>query len=66
MDYSEEGSLLSRENILKCINESDYKSLDYLGIKVLAMPINESSLERRIGINKDTMQILKQTIASLK
>lgn len=62
----EETSLLTKQNILNCLKQSNYKSLDYLGIKVLSMPINESSLQRRIGINIDTMKVINKAIKDIK
>ena len=66
ISYFEEASLMTKKNVAECLTISNYSNLDYLGIKVLAMPINESSLNQRIGINKDTMFILDKIIEDLK
>lgn len=58
IEYFEETSLLSKKNIYDCFIELKDTKLSYLGIKVLSMPIKTSSMEQRIGINRDTMKIL--------
>jgi len=65
LNYKKE-SLLNKKNISSCLIESDYKKLDYMGIKVLAMPIDKVSLERRIGINKDTMFIINNIMNNMR
>jgi hypothetical protein len=64
--YFESTSLLNKINIKNSLISSEYKQLDYLGIKVLAMPIEYSSLKRRIGINYDIMKVLNQTIKEIE
>ena len=51
---------MSFENIKNTLLACDYNALDYLGIKLLAMP-DESTIEKRIGINKDAMILLDHT-----
>lgn len=62
----ENTSLLSKKNIYNCLIDSNYESLDYIGIKVLAMPISDATLERRIGINRDAMNVINQAIKEIK
>ena len=62
--YFEPESLMSYQNIKNTLDVCDFSSLDCLGIKLLAMP-EESSIEKRIGINRDTMYLLDQAMAEL-
>ena len=62
--YFEPESLMSYENIKNTLEVCEFSSLDCLGIKLLAMP-EESSIEKRIGINRDTMYLLDQAMAEL-
>lgn len=62
ISYFEEASLMTRDNIARCLNLIEPDDLDYLGIKVLSMPIKESTLKRRIGINLDTMSVINELI----
>jgi hypothetical protein len=59
--YFEPESLMSYENIKNTLAVCDFSSLDCLGIKLLAMP-EESSIEKRISINRDAMDLLDQAI----
>ena len=63
--YFESESLMSFENIKNTLLACDYNALDYLGIKLLAMP-DESTIEKRIGINKDAMILLDHTIKEIE
>ncbi len=65
-EYYEKDSLLSFENMKNTLKECDSNLLSYIGIKVLSMPIEQSSMERRIGINSDTMKILNKVIKDLE
>jgi len=48
---------MSFENIEKALYLSEASSLDFLGIKILdAFP--DSSIERRVGLNFDTLKII--------
>jgi hypothetical protein len=62
INSSEPTSLLNIDQIKSCIDICDVDSLDYIGIKVLAMPMDEASLERRIAVNKDTLNALHLAI----
>ena len=59
--YFEPQSLMTYENIKKSLSECDMNALEYLGLKLLAMP-KESTIEKRITINKNTMCILDHVI----
>jgi len=63
--FYEKDSLMSLENMKKTLKECDINKLLYIGVKVLSMPIEESSMERRIGINRDTMRVLNKSIEDL-
>ena len=59
--YFEPESLMSYENIKSTITTCDLNKLTCLGIKLLAMP-SDSTIEKRIGINRDAMTLLDLTI----
>jgi len=62
--YFEPESLMSYKNIKRTLAACDFSSLDYLGLKLLAMP-KESSIKKRVAINRDTMYLLDQAMAEL-
>jgi hypothetical protein len=59
--YFEPESLMTYENIKNTLALCDLNTLDFLGVKLLAMP-NESSIEKRISINKDSIGLLDRAI----
>jgi hypothetical protein len=61
----EKNSLLTRENIKNTLSSVNLSEIDYLGFKLLAMPINEAPLVRRLGINKDAATVLNHLLAEL-
>ena len=63
--YFESESLMSFENIKHTIAACDYHVLDYMGIKLLAMP-DDSTIEQRIGVNRDAMILLDQAISQIE
>ncbi len=63
-EYFEPESLMTYENIKKTLGSFDLSLLDCFGIKLLAMP-KESSIYKRICINKDSMDLISQIIAEL-
>jgi hypothetical protein len=65
VDYYEKNSLLTHENISNALSLLDFNSLNYLGIKLLSMPMERSKIERRIGLNKDAISILEKIISEL-
>jgi hypothetical protein len=65
VNHFEENSLLTHKNISKTLGLFDINSLDYLGIKLLSMPIDKSTIERRIGLNRDAIFILDNVISEL-
>lgn len=66
INYYEESSLMTANEIKKTLLCCNLEQLDYIGIKVLSMPIDGSSMKRRIGINMDTLKILRQTIKEIQ
>lgn len=62
VEFFEENSLLSLSNIKKTLNIVDVEKLNYLGIKLLSMPLDNSSIQRRVGINRDAISILNKII----
>jgi len=65
VEHFEENSLLNHKNISNILQLLDLNDLLYLGIKLLSIPINKSSLERRVGINRDAIFILENIISDL-
>lgn len=49
--YSEATSLLDENQMIESFKSIDLNSLDYLGMKILSMPMDSSTLEQRIGVN---------------
>lgn len=60
--FYEENSLLTELNIRNTITELNVKSLDYIGIKLLSIPVENSDKERRVGLNKDALEVLNKII----
>lgn len=63
--YYEENSLLTRNNIKDTLEVLDFDRLDYLGVKLLSIPIDAPSIDRRVGVNRDAITILNNIIAGL-
>ncbi len=51
--------LLTMDNIVLTLYYVDVEELDYLRIKLLLMLIDESHIDRRVGINVDAISILE-------
>jgi len=64
VEYYEKGSLMTVENIEASLVACDVKALDYIGIKLLAMP-KDTLIERRVGLNRDAMKILDIVISRI-
>tara|TARA_B100001245_G_C22609526_1_gene301342 strand:+ start:122 stop:268 length:147 start_codon:yes stop_codon:yes gene_type:complete len=47
------------DNIVLTLYYVDVEELDYLRIKLLLMLIDESHIDRRVGINVDAISILE-------
>tara|TARA_B100000767_G_C19776883_1_gene543108 strand:- start:3495 stop:4463 length:969 start_codon:yes stop_codon:yes gene_type:complete len=60
--YYEEKSLLTKENIKQTLASINLEELDYLGVKLLSMPIEKNDVERRVGINLSAISILDQIL----
>jgi hypothetical protein len=54
----ESSSLMTSTDMEKCADLCKSESLHYIGIKVLAMPIDSASLQKRVDINKETLDAL--------
>ena len=63
--YFESESLMTFENVKKLLKICDLDTLDFIGVKLLAMP-KKSSIEKRISINEDSLALLKQAINEVK
>jgi len=62
--YFESESLMTYNNIKNTLSISNLDSLDFIGIKLLAKP-NNSSLKKRIAINRDTLCLLDKAVKEL-
>ncbi len=60
--FYEKKSLLNYNSAAACIEQLSLKKIDYLGIKLLSMPIEKSSISRRVGVNKDAITILNSIL----
>lgn len=65
IEYFESDSLLTEKQIERTLKIADYTKLDYIGAKVLAMPIQDASLERRVGLNRDAVRVLERITARI-
>ncbi|MBR9912748.1 MAG: DUF4862 family protein [Gammaproteobacteria bacterium] len=52
-------SLLTADEMRKCLHASDYKNLDYLGVKIAVRPA-ESGVAERVAFSRDALAILDQ------
>ena len=59
IEHYQSNSLLTESNIRSTFNSIGREELDYMGIKLLIMPIDSSSIERRVGVNRDAITVLK-------
>ncbi|MCF7825771.1 MAG: DUF4862 family protein [Candidatus Marinimicrobia bacterium] len=66
IDHYHPDSLMTKSNMKASLLAAEYQTLDYLGIKVLSMPIESSKLSDRVGINQDTLAILDRAIVELQ
>ena len=62
IEHYEDNSLLTEEIISNTIDSIDLSTIDYIGIKLLSMPIESSTLERRVGVNRDAIIILNKIL----
>jgi len=62
VQFFEENSLLTQEEISNTLNLVDLDSVDYLGVKLLSMPIDRSTIDRRVGLNSDAVSILNKIL----
>jgi len=62
IEHFEPNSLLTLDNISKCLQTIDPLELDYIGIKLLGMPIDKCSVTRRVGLNKDALLVLSNLL----
>jgi len=62
VQFFEENSLLTQEEISNTLSIVDLDSVDYLGVKLLSMPIDSSTIDRRVGLNADAISILNSIL----
>jgi hypothetical protein len=63
--YGEPESLMTHSAIKESLRKCDFDNLGYVGIKLLAMP-NDSSLEKRIGINIEALAMIEDIMKELR
>lgn len=61
MQYYEGTSLMTLENIKKTLNSCEVKKIDYIGIKLLPLP-SEQSISDRVGINRDAIMLIRKAL----
>ena len=62
----ESNSLLTKQNIKKTLESFNVNELDYMGFKLLSMPINNSSIQRRVGVNQDAAIVLNNVMSEIQ
>jgi len=55
---------MSLSEINNVLSVCDFSTLGYLGIKLLAMP-NDSTIEKRVGINYGAMMMIDEVVEEL-
>ena len=63
-EYFEEESLMTYENIKETLMNCDLTLLEFIGVKLLAFPVN-SSMEKRVGINENSLNLLNEIIGKI-
>ncbi|WP_428738520.1 DUF4862 family protein [Sulfurimonas sp.] len=66
ISFYEESSLLTSHVIKDCLLHAHAQELNYLGVKVLSMPIGDSSMQRRIGLNRDTLKVVDKILKEIQ
>ena len=64
-EYFERESLMTYENIKETLMNCNLTSLKFIGIKLLALPEN-SSMEKRVGINENSLNLLREIIEEIE
>lgn len=62
----ESNSLLTKRNIKKTLESFNICELDYIGFKLLSMPLIHSSIQRRVGVNQDAALVLNHIISETR
>jgi hypothetical protein len=62
IEHYQSGSLLTTNNIENTLKALDLENLDYLGVKLLAMPIDSVPINIRVGVNRDAITVLNRTL----
>lgn len=65
IQYFQPGSLLTASNIVNTLKAANIKELDYIGVKLLSMPIDGSSIGRRVGVNRDAITVLDKILSDI-
>ena len=65
VEYFEKNSLLTYENIFNTLESLYNKKLDYIGLKLNSMPMDQADIERRVGLNKNAVMTVSYTHLTL-
>lgn len=65
IEHFESNSLLTKSNMLSTLEALDLNELDYVGVKLLSMPIDSSTLNRRVGVNRDAITVLNNILSEI-
>lgn len=58
LEYFEADSLLTANEVARSLEAAG--ELEYLATKILTMPMQEATLERRVGLNRDTLRVVAE------
>ena len=64
-EYFEKNSLLKKDAIIDTLSAVDVNSLDYMGVKLLAMPLDSAAIDRRVGVNCDAIMALNHALEGM-
>lgn len=63
-EYFERESLMTYENIKETLMNCDLAQLEFIGVKLLALP-ESSSMKKRIGINENSLNLINEIIGKI-
>lgn len=63
VEHYQSGSLLTTGNIESTLKALDLSELDYVGVKLLVMPIDGTPIKMRVGVNRDAIAVLNNILS---
>ena len=63
VEHYQPGSLLTAGNIKSALKALDLYELDYIGVKLLVMPIDSAPIKTRVGVNRDAISVLNNFLS---